>query len=151
MWQVPNKIRLGAAKLWGRCRDDPKFVFKYIAVTLAIGAVDKTILVSFVDYVYSNKIVGQFSPTLIMLYPTFLVHKWVWGHREAKFWSYIGSSWSQAYLVAFLFGHSVYFICVLWLQWYYLGVSIVTGGIVAFFFYVINELRIFRQKNGKTE
>lgn len=137
-------ISQNATRLKDLVTRDPWLVTKYAVVTVALGVIGKAMLVGAKDGADVPTVYAQFVPTLPMMVLTFLAHRYLWGHRQAGFKSYIGKHWTRGYAVDFAAGHGLYLFFAVWLGLHYLGVSVVIGIASATAMFAYNEWRVFR-------
>jgi hypothetical protein len=134
--------------LWLR---DPWLVVKFIGVTLTLGAIGKLMMVAVKDGADLSVMYVQFVPTLPMMVLTFLVHRYLWEHREASFWSYVGGCWTASYGVQFIVGHGLFILLAVLLGWQYIAVSVLVGAISAVVTFTFNQWKVFPSQESETE
>jgi putative flippase GtrA len=139
------------ARLRDCFRRDPWLIAKFVAVTLALGIIGKTMLFTAVEAGDVNPTYAQFMPTLPMMVLTFLAHRNLWGYKQTSFWSHVGNHWSKSYGAQFLIGHGLFTIFVSQFGWQYLAASLVVGIASAFVTFAVNEAIVFRRRETETE
>lgn len=138
-------------KLTGLLLRDPWLVAKYAVVTAVLGLVGKAILVGAKDGADVPAVAAQFVPTIPMMVLTFLVHKTLWGQRDASFRSYVCRHWSTGYMVQFVIGHSLFIFFVVYLGLHYLRVSVALGIATAVAMFAYNEWKVFKRHEKEAD
>lgn len=143
--QIATKLK----RLWGFFRRDPWLVAKFATFTVAVGFLGKVMLIGAKDGADVPTVYAQFVPTLPIMVLSFLGHRYLWDHQDAKLLSYISGHWSKSYGAQFIAGHGLFILFAVWLGWYYLGVSLAIGVLSAVVTFVVNEWKIFKRRRGE--